>query len=197
MDTHQPTHWLLRVGDGKNFNASKRFRTWGINSTHTYWAPSFLRNVRPGDILWFILAKSHGKVIGVATYAHMRPREVGPLIPLTPTDEDLGWTTTPGGWGDTEIHYTDLYDVTECNLLTDIKGPLVGRKYDPGKCAIDLPREYANLVRYSKAFLVPVSHRTDEFPLQVIANLAPNLIVSDQAVSALQEREIDLVLVQL
>jgi hypothetical protein len=40
-------------------------------------------------------------------------------------------------------------------------------------------------------------HRTDEFPLQVLADLLPDLIMGDQAIPTFQEGEIDLVLIQL
>jgi hypothetical protein len=41
------------------------------------------------------------------------------------------------------------------------------------------------------------SHAADELPLQIVADLLPNLVVGDQAVPTLQEREVDLVLIQL
>lgn len=146
-------HWLLRVGDGEHFLASRRFRRWGVDSSHTNWVPNFMREVKPGDVLWFVRSGTGGRVIGVATFVRCCARELGPLVSVTPTNEDLGWTKTEGGW-DTEVHYTDLYDVTECNILTHIKSPLVGRKFNPSKCAVDLPREYENIVKYSKSFLV-------------------------------------------
>jgi hypothetical protein len=68
---------------------------------------------------------------------------------LTPTNEDLGWTDTEGDW-DTEIHYTDLYDLSAIArpILTNIKSPLVGRIYNPHKCDADLPTEYGAIARY-------------------------------------------------
>jgi hypothetical protein len=109
-----------------------------------------MREIRPGDVIWFIC--SGGRAIGVATFVRFCRRELGPLISVTPTDEDLGWTKSKGEW-DTEVHYTDLYDVSGCDILTHIKSPLVGRKFNPEKCAVDLLREYENIVKYSKSFL--------------------------------------------
>jgi len=70
------------------------------------------------------------------------------LIHLTKTDEELGWTGDE--WtSDTEIHYTDLYGLNECELLTEIKGPSTIRRYD-SKCMVDLAKEYPFIVKYSK-----------------------------------------------
>ena len=142
------THWLLRVGDGDHFVSSQSLKRWGIYSKDA-WAKKFLRTVCEGDVLWFIQSNSGGKVMGVATFSHHRSRVVGPLIALTPTNEELGWTKTNGFW-DTEIHYTNLYDLRTIPrpILTNIKSPLTGRVYNPHKCAANLYAEYDNITRY-------------------------------------------------
>lgn len=150
-----PTHWILRVANGVHFRKSQLYMRWGINSKHIDWAPNFMRTVQPGDIIWFV-KQGKGQVLGVATFTRHCPRELGPLIAVTPTNSELGWTESAGEW-DTEVHYTDLYDVAECNLLTRIQSPLVGRRYSE-KCAINLPEEYPKIVLYSKVTKVlPVS----------------------------------------
>lgn len=143
------THWLLRVSDGTHFKKSQPFMRWGINSKHS-WASKFIRTVKPGDKIWFIQKESKGKAICVATFTRTNRREVGPLIDLTPTNQELGWTQEKGEW-DTEVHYTDLYDLTDCDVLTDIKSPLVGRVFNKDKCSANLPELYPNIVRFSKA----------------------------------------------
>jgi hypothetical protein len=150
MTSTAPIHYLLRVGDGQHFISSQSYMRWGVNSAHRGWVPKFLKDVKPGDILWFIQSESKGKVLGVATFVRHCPRELGPLIAVTPTDAELGWTQTAGEW-DTEIHYKDLYDVSGCDIHTDIKSPLVGRKYNPLKCAVNLPEEYPRIVKYCSA----------------------------------------------
>ena len=144
----EPTHWLLRVGDGEHFVASQSRKIWGICSKDA-WNKSFVRRVREGDVLWFIQSNTGGKVMGVATYSHHQARVLGPLIALTATNEELGWTKTHGAW-DTEVHYTNLYDVSDVPqpILTGIKSPLVVRMYNPEKCAADLPSEYGSIVKY-------------------------------------------------
>lgn len=145
-----PSHWLLRVEDGVHFRSSQKYMRWGVNSKHTNCVPNFLRNVKPGDILWFIKNKSRGRVIGVATFTSHCPRILGPLIATTPTDEDLGWTKSHGEW-DTEVHYKCLYDVYKVGILTQIQSPLVVRLYNPLKCQADLLSEYSNIIKYSIA----------------------------------------------
>ena len=142
--------WLFRIGDGNNFINSTKYSIWGIKSD----PPSgkyFLNNVKPGDRLWFVTSKSNGKIIAVSTYRSHNKREFGPLIDLSFTNEELGWENDTTNWvSDTEIHYTDLYNLSNCELLTHIKCPSTIRKYDDEKCRVNLPVEYSNIVRYSK-----------------------------------------------
>jgi len=146
------TDWLLRVGDGKNLIRSAQFNIWGINST-TPTNKHFVRNVMPGDRLWFIKSKSHGKILAVATYNSHKERELGPLVDISMTNEELGWTNEDTNWtSDTEIHYTNLYNVSDCEMLTYIKSPSTIRKYDV-KCKVELAIEYSSIVKYSKVTL--------------------------------------------
>lgn len=144
------TDWILRVGDGENFIRSSKYRIWGIQTITSPHGKFFIKNVKPGDRLWFVKSKSQGKIIAVATYRSHNVRELGPLINISMSNEDLGWTCEGPDWtSDTEIHYTDLYNVTVCQLLTHIKSPTTIRKYDE-KCSVELPVEYSYITRYSK-----------------------------------------------
>ena len=143
------TDWLLRVGDGKNLKSSSIYRIWGIQST-TSTNKHFLKNVKPGDRLWVVKSKSQGKLLGVAIYRSHNIRELGPLINLSMTEEELGWTHDGPDWeSDIEVHYSDLYGLESCDHLTHIKGAATIRKYDE-KCRVDLSVEYSYIVRYSK-----------------------------------------------
>ncbi len=142
--------WLLRIGDGEHFTSSSRMNIWGVDSSDNSNIGFFLRNVKAGDRLWFILSKAKGKVHSVATFTEIRQREIGPLINFTLSNEELGWTKQNGSW-DKEIHYKNLYTVVDVDLLTEIKSPKVVRLYNPEKCKLNLPIEYGNIVKYSKA----------------------------------------------
>ena len=141
--------WLLRVGDGQNLIRSSKYRIWGIKST----SPNnkyFIKHVKPGDRLWFVKSKSQGKLLALATYRSHNMREFGPLLDISMTNEELGWSGAGTDWtSDTEIHYTDLYGLRDCELLTHIKGPSTIRKYDE-KCKVNLAVEYSYIERYSK-----------------------------------------------
>jgi len=143
------TDWLLRVGDGGNLKRSSNHRIWGISSKVST-NKCFLKNVKPGDRLWFVKNKSNGKLIAVATYCSHNMRELGPLVDISLTNEDLGWTRSGQDWtADVEVHYTHLHGLSDCELLTHIKGPSTIRKYDE-KCKVNLAVEYSYIVRYSR-----------------------------------------------
>jgi len=143
------TDWLLRVGDGENLKNSSKYRIWGISSkisTNKY----FLKNAKPGDRLWFVKSKSQGKLVAVAIYRSHNSRDFGPLIDISLTNEELGWTGSGEDWSaDIEIHYSDLYGLSDCELLTHIKGAATRGKYDE-KCRVNLAVEYSYIVRYSR-----------------------------------------------
>jgi hypothetical protein len=141
-------HFLLRIGDGLHFNSSSTKNIWGINSKFPF-GKYFMSIVKEGDILWFIKSKSNGQAVAVATFTGTKERILGPLLCLTHTNEELGWDKTDGEW-DIEVHYKDLYNLTTCNVYTDIQGPATIREYKGDKCKANLPVEYGHIVRYSK-----------------------------------------------
>ncbi len=151
-------HWLVRVGDGINFWNSSKYHIWSANSKtpdNVY----FLENAAEGDILWFVTNKSKGHLIAVASYKKWVTRNVGPLIALTRTDEELGWDVD-GAKYDTEIHYTCLINIADLKLLSKINSPKVKRVYNPLKCAVDLPAEYTLIQRYKCLVTVPLGTTT-------------------------------------
>ena len=145
------TDWIMRVGDGVNFKNSSRHRIWGINMT-TSDGKHFTKNAKIGDRLWFVKNKSNGKIIAVATYWSHNLREVGPLIKTTMSNEELGWTGEHIQKYNTEIHYTDLYNMEHCKILSHIKNQSSITKYNKSteNCKVDLLAEYAYIVKYSK-----------------------------------------------
>ena len=141
------TDWLLWIGDGENFKNSSKYRIWGIQST-TPGNKYFLKNVKPGDRLWFVKSKSQGKLLAVATYRSHNIRECGKMTKSE--EEELGWTGNGPDWtSDTEIYYMNLYGLSDCELLTHIKGPATIRKYNE-KCRVNLAVEYSYIVCYSR-----------------------------------------------
>jgi len=100
----------------------------------------------------FIQSESCGKIIAVATYKSYNKRDLGPLINITASNEELGWENNSDDDWDIELHYNDLYNLSKCELYTKIKGAVSIRFYNE-KCKINLPVEYENIVKYSKITL--------------------------------------------
>lgn len=150
MTSTEPTvtDYLFRIGDGEHFMKSAPLNTWGIDSQTTL-GKWFVKSVKPNDRLWFVKSKNKGLIVAVASFTCLKERVVGPLIALTATNEDLGWTKQEGKW-DTEVHFKDLYNLSECDLKSEILCPSVIRVYNEKQCKVNLPVEYGNIVRYSK-----------------------------------------------
>jgi len=142
------TDWILRVGDGGNLIRSSKHRIWGIQAKTTN-SKYFVKNVKCGDRLWFVKSNSNGKLLAVATYRSHNMRVFGPLL-NTMTNEELGWTGDDTNWAsEYEIHYSDLYNLTSCNMLTHIKGAATIRKYNEN-CKVNLAVEYSSITKYSR-----------------------------------------------
>ncbi len=142
-------HWLLRVGDASNFIKAIPYNLWGISSS-TKTNMKFLSYVSKGDILWFVKNSSNGQLIAVASYVGHQRRTIGPLVSLSKTDEELGWSGTSGKY-DVEILYDNIYIIDRCNLQSNIQGACVIRRYNHN-CKLDLPRVYERIKLYSKSY---------------------------------------------
>lgn len=140
-------NFILRISKGENFKNSSFKSIWGIDSKPTA-SKSFLSRVREGALLWFVTSGSNGQIVAVATFTSANPRANGPLIDMTATNDELGWNQEKGEW-DTEIHYKNLYNLTESNLFSYIKGNCAIRIYNEN-CKVNLPAEYPSIVRYLK-----------------------------------------------
>jgi len=145
-------HYLLRVGDGKNFTNSSNLSIWAVKSRYK----TFLKNIRTGDKLWFIKKKDKndihvGKIIAVADFVSKNKRETGPLLSITPTNDELKWDKK-GDLYNVEIHYTNLYNLTECKLFTGLSCQSTVVNYDNIResLLINLIIEYENIKKYSK-----------------------------------------------
>jgi len=140
----QSNHWLIRVNDGESFKNSSRYKIWGCKSNSS---KKFLQDAQAGDKLWFITNKSKGKIIAVVSFESHNVRILGPLLKLSMSDDELKWDNT--GF-DIEIHYSDLYDLSQCELNINIKSTILITKYinDTNKYDIDLSQEYKYIVKY-------------------------------------------------
>jgi len=145
-------HFILRVGDGLNFRNSSKMFIWAVKSRNK----TFLLRVKKGDKLWFIQNKSKddtqvGKIIAVADFMSHNKRDIGPLISITLSNDELGWND--GDKYDVEIHYSNLYNLTDCELYSGYHNQNTIWDYDnvKSKFTVDLILEYDYICRYSKA----------------------------------------------
>lgn len=137
-------HWLLRVGDGINFKKSSKYNIWGISQK---WI-SFQKEVKIGDILWFVINGNKGKIIAMSTYVSHNERVLGPLINTSFDNNQLGWSGD-GNWN-IEIKYDNLYNIEDCELFSNIKNQNSVRKYNKNTININLSEEYKLIIKYSK-----------------------------------------------
>jgi hypothetical protein len=126
-------HWLIRIGDGKNFKNSSNFNIWGVKETTS--TKHFEKIVKKGDILWFVVSHNNGQAISFSEYISHNER--------TRTNKELGWenANNSNNWT-IEINYKNLTNIENENYFTNIKGQNVNiRKYND-KCKINLPQIY-------------------------------------------------------
>jgi len=103
------TNWIFRVGDGNNFSNSSKYKIWGIQEKIS---KSFINNVKDGDRLWFVNNIKGSKIIAVATYKSHNKRNLGELISISHTNEELGWNEDANKFN-IEIHYINLYNLND------------------------------------------------------------------------------------
>lgn len=142
------TDWYVRIVDGKNFKASMKQGMWACKSGASD-GKCFLSNAAEGDKLWFITSYPYGsKIYAVATFVKTAKRELGPLISVTMTDEEIGWKPGPNGanW-DTEIRFKDLYIIEPLGFVH--KAKCQASIFRVRDTEIDLNTEHANIVKYS------------------------------------------------
>jgi hypothetical protein len=142
----EPTHYIIRVGDGVNFINSSKYNCWGLNSNNNN-VKHLIKNIKENDILWFIKNKTKGQIIAVSKYTRNEKRILGPLINISKTNEELGWDNIENI--DTIIYYDNIYNISKCNIFINLKGQNTIYKYSDNKFNIDLKKEYDNIIKYS------------------------------------------------
>ena len=144
-------HWIIRIGNGNHFINSSKFNIWGINSKDKSNTSKFIKEVKNGDILWFVTSNSKGHAIALSVFNEIKNRSIGPLINISMSNKELGWDESDGEW-DMEIFYKDLYNISKLNILTRIRSPRTYRRYQDSldKIPINLIEEYEKIIKYSQ-----------------------------------------------
>ena len=127
-------HHIIRCGDGANL----------INSVNPYWGVkrtggqnTFVKKMKPGDILWFMTSKPFGgKVIRMAEYTMFCDRQEESLIQLYSfSNSEQGWVGDEN-W-DIQIHYKHLYNIESFDIRGCVACAANILKYETFKQYID------------------------------------------------------------
>jgi hypothetical protein len=106
-------HYTARIGDGENFENSKKYQIWGVKP-----GVKKISEVKPGDKIWFLRHKiddiTPAEYIAVADFVSYNDRELGPLLELSKSSDELKWIK--GDEYTKEIHYTNVYDLIDKNI---------------------------------------------------------------------------------
>lgn len=144
--------WLVRIADEKTFRTCSLHHFWLLNSENVWNGKKFFQTVKKGDILWFIKAKSEGQVIAMAKFKKFKSREIGPLVNLSMTNDELKVPKSMEDC-DTEMYYTKLYNLETISLKITARFARDFCETGPDKNKSiyqTLTQEYHLIKRYSK-----------------------------------------------
>ena len=150
MEENIKRHWLIRVGDGINFQNSNH-AMWGCKRGRNNCIKSIILKINEGDILWFITNQNNGgKIIGMSEFISCYDRNEEPLLEInTYSNEDMGWIGNED-W-DIQIHYKNLYETKRQDIKICIRCPSIIINYDNFREQIndDLELHYRNFLYYA------------------------------------------------
>ena len=145
-------HWIIRVGDGKNFINSK-YAFWGVNRGCGNGFKTIIKKMKSGDILWFLTNKKFGgKIIGMSEYKTFYDKQDEPLIQInTMSNTEQNWIGYDN-W-DIQIHYINLYNTQMQNIYMIIQCSATILEYSTFRNRIknhDLHKHYECFKFYSE-----------------------------------------------
>jgi len=121
--------WIFVIPKDKveNFKNSKKFNEWAIKiSEKSSNAKSFNNKVRKGDILYFVCKGEYKKsIIASCIYISHEERNIGPLVSIDRTNEELGYVEGKKDWN-YKIIYTKLEEYEYDRFTISLKN---GRKF--------------------------------------------------------------------
>jgi len=139
-------HWIIRVGNGKNFSNSIKHQIWGIasrckNGSLNGVSNAFMKKAKRGDVLWFVTKASRGHIVGMALYENCAFRDE-----LSLSHKELGWIDEENKF-DVEMYYTNYYDTSSLNIRSRVSHQQGCKLYEEVYCVTDLPALYASLTK--------------------------------------------------
>jgi len=144
-------HWMIRVGDGKNFKRSK-YPFWACKRGKGGCMKTIVEKINVGDILWFMTNKEHGGIfVGMAEYAGFYDKEDEPLIQInTVSDAEQRWEGD-AKW-DIQLHYTNMYDTHKQKIVACVQcgGCILEYETFRYKMNVNLPEHYNHYKYYAE-----------------------------------------------
>jgi hypothetical protein len=115
-----PTHWIVRIGDGENFEKGSPHNTWGL-STNSCGVICMRKKAVARDVLWFVKTGAR-KAFAMSMFVCTRNRNADEPDALVYPDisaEDLKWNDDTRY--DTYLEYANLYIVDGFRFQTPDK----------------------------------------------------------------------------
>lgn len=131
-------YYIICLGNGDNFKNNSNNSIWAVNSRQV----SFLNKVKKGHKLWFI--QHNSKIIAVADFISKNKRVIGS------NNNELGWDDKED-FCDIEIHFNNLYNLTNSNLFISQKYPnaICPHEHINWNVLASLAIEYEYISKYS------------------------------------------------
>lgn len=109
-------HWIIRVGNGMNLDILKQHKMWLFNKDANSNYKHFMNNYNIDDVIWFMVSGSKNKLIGMTKIKLIKKRELGPLINISLSDEELELVNPSNKLWNTELHFDTYFDISKINI---------------------------------------------------------------------------------
>jgi hypothetical protein len=150
-DHKNKNHWLLRIGDGRNFRNSV-YPFWSVKRGKNNSIKGCVRNIAEGDILWFITNQSAGgKIIGMAEFTYMYDIKEKPTSDMTIfSNSEQDWIGDDV-W-DIQIYYKNMYKTENANINICIRcnSSILSYITFRDRISHNLYREYDMFLKYGQ-----------------------------------------------
>ena len=100
--------WIIRIHEYDTFRTLNQKRLWPYDSRNQWSCKKFHKTVKKGDIIWFVQAKSNGRILGVATFQKLDTlsQSLKSTLILPESMEEV----------DTQINYGKFYHLEDLEL---------------------------------------------------------------------------------
>ena len=104
--------WIVRINNYKEFTTLNQRNIWVYDSSNIWNSNKFTQNVKNGDFIWFVEAKTQGNILGVATFKDFSPLSKETKSISLPTELKKV---------DTEINYRRFFNLMDLELQIRVR----------------------------------------------------------------------------